>query len=261
MINEIRKGGEVYLQNISIGARYFLFTFQLVKQLGIVHIFGTDISKLQKAEEKAQEKKLWEALYYRAGEILHEVGNKTLIMLGNLDEIRYINQELEKNVTEGNTEQLKKLMPDLNQETKKAFDTLNIIQEIVDRMSQRKRQIIEKQEIKIFSLVTKSIEDEKYKVPTVDFVINCPDELTQATTKADEIHMGQILTNLLKNAEYAIRLKEKQIITINITDEKDFLILDIIDNGTGISDILHSRIFEDGYTTKGDKESQCDLRK
>gem|GEM_PF-5094415 len=187
------------------------------------------------------------------GEILHEVGNKTLIILGNLEEIRHINQELEKNVTEGNTEQLKKLMPDLNQETKKAFDTLNIIQEIVDRMSQRKRQIIEKQEIKIFSLVTKSIEDEKYKVPTVDFVINCPDDLTQATTTVDEIHMGQILTNLLKNAEYAIRSKEKQIITINIADEKDFLILDIIDNGTGIPDILHDRIFEDGYTTKGDE--------
>ncbi|NQU66122.1 MAG: hypothetical protein HQ517_17830, partial [SAR324 cluster bacterium] len=80
-LDEIKQSGDVFFLNISIGSRYFLFTFQLVKQFDVVHVFGTDISKQRQAEEKAHEKLLWETLYHRAGEILHEVGNKTLILV------------------------------------------------------------------------------------------------------------------------------------------------------------------------------------
>ncbi|MBT4091430.1 MAG: GHKL domain-containing protein [Deltaproteobacteria bacterium] len=252
-LNEIRKSGEIIFQNISIGARYFLFTFQLVKQFDIIHVFGTDISKLRQAEEKAHEKQLWEALYHRAGEILHEVGNKTLILVGYLDEIKYIAQQLEQANKSGDMTLIMKLSDDLNPEIIKAFETLNVIQEIVDRMSQRKRNIIEKWDVNIFTLVRNSIEDEKYKAPTVDFILKCPEDLKEITCHVDEIHISQILTNILKNAEHAIRSKENQVISVDISARESCLTLDIIDNGTGIPKEIQSKIFEDGFTTKGDE--------
>jgi signal transduction histidine kinase len=252
-LTEIRQLKEVFFLNISIGSRYFLFTFQLVKQFDVIHVFGTDISKLRQAEDKAHEKLLWEALYHRAGEILHEVGNKTLILVGYLDEIRYIQDELRKADESGDTILITNLIDTLSPEIVRAFETLNVIQEIVDRMSQRKRRIIEKQEINIFSLVRNSIEDEKYKVPSIDFRLKCPKELKQITCQVDEIHLGQILTNLLKNAEHATRSKENQVISVDISTCENCLAVDIIDNGTGIPKEIQTKIFEDGFTTKGDE--------
>ena len=81
-LDKMKKSGEIYFSHLSIGARYFMFTFQWIKQFNVIHVFGNDVSKLRQSEEKVHEKQLWEALYYRAGEILHEVGNKTLIMVG-----------------------------------------------------------------------------------------------------------------------------------------------------------------------------------
>jgi len=250
-LDEIRQSGRVFFINISIRSRYYLFTFQMVKQFDVVHVFGTDISKLRQAEEKAHEKLLIEALYHRAGEILHEVGNKALILVGYLAEIRYIQQELRTADKNGDTGLIKKLIDTLSPEIGHALETLNVLQEIVDRMSQRKRKFIEKQKINIFRLVRNSIEDEKYKVPMVNFKLNCPKELKQMTYQADEIHLGQILSNLLKNAEHAIRSKEKQFITVDISVRKNCLTIDVIDNGTGIPKALQSKIFEDGYSTKG----------
>jgi len=252
-LDEIKQGGEIFYLNISIGSRYFLFTLQLVKQYNVIHAFGTDITKLRQVEEKAHEKQLWEALYLRAGEILHEVGNKLLILVGYLDEIKYIKNELKKADEKEDMIQIKKWVSSLDPEIGKALETLNVIQEIVDRMSLRKRKIVEKNEINIFNLVSHSIEDEKYKVPSVVFFLKCPEELKQTTCLVDEIHIGQILTNLLKNAEYAIRIEENQLITIEFSSNQNFLIIDIIDNGTGIPKKIQSKIFEDNFSTKVDE--------
>ncbi|NQU64643.1 MAG: PAS domain-containing protein, partial [SAR324 cluster bacterium] len=42
-LDEIRQSGRVFFINISIRSRYYLFTFQMVKQFDVVHVFGTDI--------------------------------------------------------------------------------------------------------------------------------------------------------------------------------------------------------------------------
>ncbi len=250
-LEELQQNAEIYYHRVSLRDRYYIFTFQWLSEFEVIHVFGNDVTQLQKAEEDAHEKQLWEALYHRAGEILHEVGNKTLVMVGHLEELRFLQEDLQTSLSAGVSPQSEQYLEALLEETNQSQDTLNVIQEIVDRMSARKRKAIERTSVSMRRLVQDIIEQEKYKTPSVQFHVDCPEELKKVTSLVDPIHIGQIMTNLLKNAEFAIREQEEQQITIDMSTRKDQLVVSVIDNGSGIPQEIRKTIFEDGFTTKG----------
>ena len=61
--------------------------------------------------------------------------------------------------------------------------------------------------------------------------------------------LNQIWTNLIDNAADA--MKEKGQLRVRVTHEGDYVLVEVIDNGSGIPDDVQPHIFEPFFTTKG----------
>jgi len=66
----------------------------------------------------------------------------------------------------------------------------------------------------------------------------------------DRTQMVRIITNLIKNALEACDLLENPIIQVNIKKKNKNVLIDVIDNGVGISEEIRTKIFEPKFTTK-----------
>ena len=70
-------------------------------------------------------------------------------------------------------------------------------------------------------------------------------------TKADSIQIEQVLTNLVKNAIYALgSLPSHKTLTVSTEENGTFIRIRVADNGPGVSEEIKSKIFEPFFTTK-----------
>ena len=72
---------------------------------------------------------------------------------------------------------------------------------------------------------------------------------------ADRHKLLQILVNLIGNAKYAVSNsgQESKVIQISIETDEDRVCVSIEDNGVGIAKENLAKIFNHGFTTKGDE--------
>jgi two-component system, NtrC family, nitrogen regulation sensor histidine kinase NtrY len=68
--------------------------------------------------------------------------------------------------------------------------------------------------------------------------------------KADKTHMNRVFTNLLANAVDACQDKEVCVIKINEVQKDGVITISVKDNGEGIPNEMHSKIFTPNFTTK-----------
>jgi signal transduction histidine kinase len=68
--------------------------------------------------------------------------------------------------------------------------------------------------------------------------------------KADKTHMNRVFTNLFANAVEACTNEQVCTILINEVRKEGTIIISIMDNGEGIPDEMHSKIFIPNFTTK-----------
>jgi PAS domain S-box-containing protein len=80
----------------------------------------------------------------------------------------------------------------------------------------------------------------------VDVVTDCRDSLTMLGSRAE---IREALTNLIFNAVDAMPLGG--LITVRCRAEGDAAVIEVADNGTGMSEEVQSRMFEPFFTTKG----------
>jgi signal transduction histidine kinase len=85
--------------------------------------------------------------------------------------------------------------------------------------------------------------------------VDVPEELPSLAMSSD--HLRQVLMNLLRNAEQAID-EDGQIQVrarlVQRTNGEDAVIIEIVDNGSGIPPEILPRIFEPFFTTKRSRE-------
>lgn len=67
----------------------------------------------------------------------------------------------------------------------------------------------------------------------------------------DEVRLSQILLNLITNAIDAVADVPDPRVEIEVGMERGRAVVDVHDNGPGVSDTLRARIFEEGISTKG----------
>lgn len=100
--------------------------------------------------------------------------------------------------------------------------------------------------IEINNLITDSINYQSKRCPrTIAFNFSPTNPIY---AKANDILLGWVLENLLKNAVDA--MQGKGVITVSATIEKSDVIIDIKDQGKGIERRRQKEIFKAGYTTK-----------
>lgn len=66
----------------------------------------------------------------------------------------------------------------------------------------------------------------------------------------DKIYLSRIITNLITNARQARKTDIESIINVNVEQRQKRIIIEVEDNGVGISEEMYDRIFEPNFTSK-----------
>ncbi len=77
-------------------------------------------------------------------------------------------------------------------------------------------------------------------------LVCCP----HVTVKATKVEVQQVLLNLVGNAADALSWRSKAKIDVSTRDAGDFILVDVRDNGPGMSAEVASQVFEPFFTTK-----------
>ncbi len=85
----------------------------------------------------------------------------------------------------------------------------------------------------------------KHKVTVVD---ELPDDLPHANIYISPLN--QVWTNLIDNALDALEEQSNPILTVRAAKDREFVVVEIIDNGAGIPEEIQSKIFDSFFTTK-----------
>lgn len=75
-------------------------------------------------------------------------------------------------------------------------------------------------------------------------------EKVEIITKMDKIQLTRIMTNLVTNAIHALENTKDPSIDVLVTDSDKEVLIEVVDNGTGIEKSDYSKIFEPKFTTK-----------
>ena len=85
-------------------------------------------------------------------------------------------------------------------------------------------------------------------VPFRQILINTP---TDPVVLGHKVKLQQVLVNLIKNAAYAIRGKADGKIVLSVAGEGNEAVLQVADNGAGMTPDVQARIWEPFFSTKG----------
>lgn len=130
---------------------------------------------------------------------------------------------------------------------------------ITNTLSFSRRSISEKEEINIVEIIDKSIElavndyDLNRKYDFRDIKILKEYEAPVINVFAVDIEIEQVVLNLLKNSAQALTKVESDFsatIILRIKNENLFVVIEIEDNGPGMTENIRQRIFEPFFTTK-----------
>ncbi|WP_066064359.1 DcuS/MalK family sensor histidine kinase [Neobacillus soli] len=86
----------------------------------------------------------------------------------------------------------------------------------------------------------------------VEFTINCATVIPEPANQKTTYELMTILGNLIDNAIEAMADSLEKTLELNITYADQWLTIEVLDSGPGISNELQKRIFEKGCSTKGE---------
>ncbi|GAB5046543.1 ATP-binding protein [Thermodesulfovibrio sp. TK110] len=234
--------------------------------LSLVNTFNKVLKELESKQKQLIQAEKLSSLGTLLSGIAHELNNP-------LSNISTSCQILIEELEEADNEYKKELLQAIESQTERAK---NIIRTVLD-FSRRKE--LKKERILVKNLIDETIILIKGEIPTkINLVIDVEENLT---IYADKQRIQQVLLNLIKNAiqasepegevkiraysysqevldKYLFFKKEGKCVG-DISLNKEFVILEVKDNGPGIPQENLSKIFEPFFTTKENKGSGLGL--
>ena len=191
--------------------------------------FNSMIERLKEQQNKLLTTERHEAWETVARKLAHEIKNPLTPIQLSIDSLR----EKYKNKLSNENKEFEKYLETINRQIK---DIEKLVNEF-SNFARMPRPILKK--IDIVSLINKSLDFIKM---TSKNSINLIKKTNNTLIKGDEDQLNRVFINLIKNSEEAFLEKIekdpnfKGNIDIEIDDNNDYIIIILIDNGTGITD-------------------------
>jgi len=191
--------------------------------------FNSMIERLKEQQDKLLTTERYEAWEVVAKKLAHEIKNPLTPIQLSIDSLR----EKYKNKLSNENKEFEKYLETINRQIK---DIEKLVNEF-SNFARMPRPILKK--IDIVSLINKSLDFIKM---TSKNSINLIKKTNNTLIKGDEDQLNRVFINLIKNSEEAFLEKIekdpnfKGNIDIEIDDNNDYIIIRLIDNGTGITD-------------------------
>jgi len=191
--------------------------------------FNSMIERLKEQQDKLLITERYEAWETVARKLAHEIKNPLTPIQLSIDSLR----EKYKNKLSNENNEFEKYLETINRQIK---DIEKLVNEF-SNFARMPRPILK--QIDIVSLINRSLDFIKM---TSKNSINLIKKTKNTLIKGDEDQLNRVFINLIKNSEEAFLEKIKKDpnfkgnIDIEIDDNNDYIIIRLIDNGTGITD-------------------------
>lgn len=139
----------------------------------------------------------------------------------------------------------------LLENTDRMMQSIGIIGNIISTQQKYARSNLFNEEFNLKSVIEESLHIQSISL-NKHLIKVTTDFKPVPSISGDKSKLHQILTNLLVNAKYALlnNTIDNRFVDIKLFCEQDSIVLDIKDNGEGISRKLLTSIFQHGFTTK-----------
>lgn len=175
-----------------------------------------------------------------AGNIAHEINNPLFIIQSYTD--------LDIDMAEAGEIDNQFFLKNLKQMSTNVSRIARIVKTL--RNFTRDSSTDEQQFVSVGSLIEDSLELSAQRYSNISFELNMEDRLAESKILCQAPELVQVIINLLNNSYYEIKDKKNSWIKLNIKNHLDFLVIEVIDSGLGISETVRDKIFNPFFTTK-----------
>jgi PAS domain S-box-containing protein len=227
----ITKTGEY--RNVSI-SRFVIFNDkeEIIGSVGIIR----DITTEKNLEKELRDKENLALIGEVVSSIAHNISNPLNIISGNADYLL-----IDKKKDEEGFEELKIIVDETTRITKSIRQILNFARPLAPM----------REETTMNELVTDATAGFKFIKGDKPVELKLKLDKNPVFVKVDKEMFKDIIQNLITNSIHAIPIDRNGIIEIKTASEAGCSILEISDNGTGISEKDIASIFKPFYSTKG----------
>ena len=223
---------------LQLGQSYELLEWESNDEIGaLVYEYNKKVIELEKNATRLVKSERESAWREMAKQVAHEIKNPLTPMKLSI-------QQLER-VAKDNPDDLNER---IERTAKTLVEQIDTLTKIADEFSNfAKMPKAEESEINLIPIIETTID--LYKEEDIEISLtNNSNEL--ATIIADKDQISRVFSNLIKNALQAIPTNIEGKINVSITLEENDYLIEIKDNGSGISDDKKDKIFVPNFTTK-----------
>ncbi|MEN8200654.1 MAG: ATP-binding protein, partial [Thermodesulfobacteriota bacterium] len=196
-----------------------------------------DVTTLKETEQRIQQTEKLVAVGQLAAGVAHEINNPLGVILCHTDIMKENNEENEETLNdirtiERHAENCKRIVADL-------LDFSRSRESRIERQVQSVNAVIE---------VVLSMVGQQFKKNQITLLCNLDDSIPQCLL--DSRRIQQVLVNLIMNGIHAIGSKGKGKISVGTRAEEGHVLIEIEDDGPGISKEILDKIFDPFFSTK-----------
>ena len=200
----------------------------------LVNAYNSMVDQLEESAVKLARSERKQAWREMARQVAHEIKNPLTPMRLSVQSFA--------NGFNPSDPQIKEKMAEFSESIIQQIDTMSSIASAFSNFAQMPHPVWE--DLNLVEEVKRSLDI--FHEPYIKYL----PERKRIDIKLDKIHLTRIITNLITNSIHALQNVEDPRIEVRVKDHNDRVLIEVEDNGTGISKEDASMIFEPKFTTK-----------